>query len=106
MTDYVLIYSGGSMPESPADQHKVLQAWTDWYNELGAAVKDGGNPFSPNAKAVNPDGSVSDVPSDKMMSGYSILQAPSLYAATAMAQKCPVLSSGGRVGVFETFSMV
>ena len=44
MTDYLLLYSGGHMPESPEEQAAVMKAWTDWMGALGGALKDGGNP--------------------------------------------------------------
>ena len=31
MANFVLLYSGGSMPESKADQAAVMQAWSAWY---------------------------------------------------------------------------
>jgi hypothetical protein len=37
------------------------------------------------------------------VSGYSIVEAPSLEAATKMAKGCPILRSGGQVAVYETF---
>ena len=37
--------------------------------------------------------------------GYSLLEADSLEAATALAEGCPVLESGGRVEVAETIAM-
>jgi hypothetical protein len=107
MADYVLIYNGGSgMAASPEESAKILEAWGVWYGGLGAAVKDGGNPFSPNAKMVSADGSVTAVPADMLMSGYSILTADSLDAATTMAKGCPVLAGGGKIAVFETFNVM
>jgi hypothetical protein len=40
MGSYVLAYGGGSMPETEAEQAQVMQAWTDWYGGLGAAVTE------------------------------------------------------------------
>lgn len=54
MADYVLLYHGGSMPETEAEQAAVMDAWGAWYGGLGEAVKDGGNPFTPAAKASAP----------------------------------------------------
>ncbi|HKF37191.1 MAG TPA: hypothetical protein VKB35_09845 [Ktedonobacteraceae bacterium] len=44
MANYLLLYSGGRMPESEAEQAAVMQAWTSWFGELGSALVDGGNP--------------------------------------------------------------
>ena len=43
MADFVLLYSGGSMPETDAEKDRVMKAWDAWYQELGGAIKDGGN---------------------------------------------------------------
>jgi hypothetical protein len=63
-----------------------------------------GYPFIPVAKTVASDGSVRDEAA-AMTSGYTMLQAESLEDAAVMAQSCPVLESGGKVSVFETFEM-
>jgi hypothetical protein len=102
MANFVLIYSGGSMPESEAEQAAVLQAWGAWFAGLGSAVVDGGNPFTPRAKHIASNGTVSDGPVGTMASGYSILKAESLDAAVEMARGCPVLQGGGQISVYET----
>ena len=47
MADYVLLYSGGKMPEGKEEQDAVMAAWNAWFGELGGALKDAGNPFTP-----------------------------------------------------------
>jgi hypothetical protein len=42
MTKYVLLYTGGSMPETEAESAEVLKAWEAWYAGLGSAVVDPG----------------------------------------------------------------
>ena len=42
------------MPETGAEQAQMMEAWGSWYAALGPAVKDGGNPISPQAKTINP----------------------------------------------------
>jgi hypothetical protein len=105
MAVYVLLYSGGSMPETEEEQAAVMQAWTDWYGQIGAGLKDAGNPFGPAAKTVASDGSVSDA-SGQLASGYTIVTADSLDAATAIAKGSPVLKGGGSVTVYETFEVM
>ena len=102
MASFVLLYSGGSMPESEAEQAAVMQAWGAWYGGLGSAVVDGGNPFTQMAKSIASDGTVSDGPVGTMATGYSIIKADSLDAAVEMARGCPVLQSGGQISVYET----
>ena len=53
MTNYVLLYSGGKMPETEEQQQAVMAAWGAWYGKMGDAVVDGGNPFSPAANTVS-----------------------------------------------------
>src|SRR5215212_4672153 len=105
MANYVLLYSGGSMGATPEDQAATLKVWTDWFTSLGSAVVDGGNPFSGQAKTLSAGGAVADGSGGKMPTGYSILKADSLDAATTLAKGCPQLqASDGQVMVFETFN--
>ncbi len=99
MANFLLVYRGGSMPETPEEGAKVMQAWTDWFTELGDAVVDGGNPAS-QTKRIGADGSVAatDGPS-----GYSIIKADSIDAAVALAKGCPVRQGGATIDVVETF---
>jgi hypothetical protein len=95
MADFVLLYSGGSMPETDEDKARVMKAWDGWYSELGGAIKDGGNPFAPAAKV-----------SGSPFTGYTILQADSLDSATSLAKSSPVLQGGGSVTVYEAFDVM
>ncbi len=106
MANFLLLYSGGSMPETEAAQAESMQAWGAWYGGLGAATVDGGNPFTPGAKSVHGDGSVSDGPIGSRASGYSILKADSIDDAVKMAKGCPVLKMGGEISVYETFNVM
>jgi len=101
MANYVLVYHGGGMPETPEEGAKVVQAWNVWFGELGDSLVDGGNPASA-TKTIAADGSVSDDASGP--SGYSILKADSLDAAVALAKGCPVLQGGASIQVVETFN--
>ena len=101
MANYLLVFHGGGMPETPEEGAKVMQAWTAWFSELGDSLVDGGNPASA-TKTIAADGSVSDDPSGP--SGYSILKADSLDAAVALAKGCPVLQGGASIQVVETFN--
>ena len=102
MANYLLVYKGGGMAADEAAQQKAMAAWGAWFGQLGQAVVDGGNPCGASA-SVGANGAVSqNAPSG--LTGYSILRADSLQAATAMAQGCPVLSDGGSVEVYETFN--
>ncbi len=106
MAKYLLLYRGGSMPETEAESAAVIKAWTTWYTSLGSAVVDPGNPFTPLAKKIASNGAMSDSPAGTIASGYTILQAESLDQAAKMAQGCPVLQGGAEISVFETFDVM
>jgi hypothetical protein len=87
-------------PESDAEREAVMKAWDGWFGQIGKAVVDGGNPTSGSNK-VSADGSISAGAGD--VTGYSIIEADSLNAATDLAKGCPVLQGGASVSVYETF---
>jgi hypothetical protein len=99
MAEFALLYSGGTMPETEEEQARVTRAWTDWFQTIGADLKDGGNPFG-RAKAVSADGSVTDA-SGPLHTGYTIVSAASLEAATDIAKGSPIFEGGGAVTVYE-----
>lgn len=105
MTNYVLLYTGGTMPETEEMQAEVMAAWGAWYGKMGEAVVDGGNPFS-QAKHVASDGSIHDgSASAPSATGYTVISAESLSAAVATCTDHPHLKYGGQVTVHETFQM-
>lgn len=103
MSKFLLIYTGGNMPEGEEAQAKVLKAWGEWFEGLGAAVVDAGNPIGPDTKKIASNGDLSDASLSPMLTGYSILEADSFDNAVKMAQGCPGLKDGGDVYVYETF---
>ena len=103
MAKYLLLYAGGSMPETDEQRDTVMKAWDGWFQTVGKGLVDGGNPFSA-SKKVSTDGSITTGAGDA--SGYSIIEADSLDAATDLAKGCPVLQGGASVSVFETFEVM
>jgi hypothetical protein len=101
MATYLLAYRGGSMAQTDEERERVMAAWGAWFGTLGPAVVDAGNPFGPSASVGNGGGAA---PSG--LTGYSILTADSLGAATELAKGCPVLDAGGDVDVYETFPVM
>lgn len=103
MANYLLVYTGnGTPPASEEEGQKVMDAWTGWFGSMGDAVVDGGNPISI-SKAISSSGKVTDgAPSG--LTGYSVIKADNIDAATALAKGCPHLASGGGVDVYETFN--
>lgn len=103
MADYLLLYHGGDQP-SEEEGEAVMAAWTAWLGGLGDAVKDGGNPASGQYMSVAADGSAGAGSSD--VTGYSVVTADSLDAATDMAKSCPHLQANGTITVVETFAVM
>lgn len=103
MTKFVLAYTGGSVPETKEEQDAVMSAWMGWFGQLGAAVVDGGAPFGPSATIASGGGASDGGASG--LTGYSIIEAADLAAATEMGRGCPVIASGGSVEVYESMPM-
>ncbi|HEY0830733.1 MAG TPA: hypothetical protein VGE99_06285 [Candidatus Dormibacteraeota bacterium] len=103
---YLLVYYGGSMPETPAQQARVMKQWTTWFTKLGPAIADPGNPFSGSVNKIKADGTIAKGPVGMRATGYSILEAASLDKATKMAKGCPVIKNGAQVAVYETFNVM
>lgn len=104
MAKFVLVYHGGSMPESEEESAKVMAAWGVWMEGLGSALTDPGNPFGA-AKTINSDGSVTEGGGTDPASGYTLIDAESLDAAVILAKGCPILTGGGSVEVAEALDM-
>ena len=100
MPKYVLGYHGGSAPSSKEEGDRVMAAWGAWIGSLGKALVDPGNPTS-SAKTIAPGGKITDGGGSNPITGYSILEAPSLDAAVTMVKGCPQLTSGGSIEVAE-----
>ncbi len=103
MKNFVLLYTGGTIPESEEDQAAVMAAWGAWYGQMGEAVVDGGNPFSV-SKSITANG-VEDCVIAPNVTGYTVISAEDMDGALAACAAHPHLSYGGQVTVHETFQM-
>jgi len=103
MNNFLLVYTGGGMPETEEEQAAVLKGWEAWFETLGDHLVDGGNPTGPVAKTIMSDGSVVDGPDGKMATGYSMLAAESYDDALNLAKGCPMLEGGGNITLYEVF---
>ncbi|MFT5194105.1 MAG: hypothetical protein ACI9EW_000355 [Cellvibrionaceae bacterium] len=103
MTNYVLVYTGSGMPESPEAQQAVMAACCA-SGEMGEAVVDGGNPFGA-SKSVSADGVSDGAVGSPAATGYTVISADSLDAAVAKVGSHPHVAHGGQVTVYETFEM-
>jgi hypothetical protein len=104
MANYMLAYKGGSMAATDEEREVAMAAWGAWFGGLGAAVIDAGNPFGASATVAG-DTSVSEGASSAL-TGYSVLSADSLQAASELVKGCPVLVAGGSVEVYETIPVM
>ena len=104
MTNFVLVYTGGTFPESEAEQAAVMAEWGAWYGSMGEAVVDGGNPFS-QSKHVTSAGVQDGAASSPAASGYTVISADSLDQAVAKVKDHTHVKHGGEVTVYETFKM-
>ena len=100
MANFLLLYTGGKMPEGEAETKQVMEAWGQWFGKLGDGVVDAGNPTSPHSKTIDTDRSASDAPAQ--VSGYSIIKAESLDDASEKARGCPVLGGCSKGMVYES----
>jgi hypothetical protein len=101
MKNYVLIYNVG---ETLVDTDEMNAAWGAWFESMGDAVVDGGNPFNPAAEAQIKNGKVA---MDKTsLAGYSVIKAENHEAAVTMAMSCPMAKNDNAwVSVYETMPM-
>lgn len=104
MAKFLFVYHGGSKPENEADVAAVMDAWGQWFGSMGAAVVDGGNPVGMSS-TVKSNGSVSGDGGSNPASGYSLVEASNIDAATGLAKGCPILAAGGSVEVAEAIDM-
>jgi hypothetical protein len=104
MANYVFAYTGGGMAQTDEERQAAMAAWGGWFGTLGQAIVDAGNPFGPSTTVANGAG-VSDGGSSSL-TGYSVISADSLAAASELAKGCPVLASGGSVEVYETINVM
>ena len=105
MTNFVVLYSGSTMPETEAETNEMMAAWGAWYGGMSESIVDGGNPFSA-AKSIGSDGVISDgAVGSHPASGYTVISADSLDAAMQTVVGHPHLKYGGDISVFETFKM-
>ena len=93
------------MMMSDEQRKAVMDAWTNWFGQLGDQLVDSGNPFGPAAKTLTQGGQVREGAIGEMATGYSIIKADSFDAAVDLAKSCPQLD-GGAVTVYETFAVM
>ena len=81
MPQFIMTYHGGSKPATPEEGQAHMQRYMEWIGGLDAVV-----PQQP-LKGSEVFGSKEIT----TMMGYSIISAPNMDAARAIAQSCPFL---------------
>jgi hypothetical protein len=96
MSTFLFIYHApatpaDAQPSDPAEMEKVMGDWMAWAGRVGDGMVDFGTPLA-NGVRVTPDGSA---PSSSEVVGYTLLEAPDLDAALALAKDHPHLDMPG-----------
>ena len=104
MPKFVFAYHGGKMPETEEEGARVMAEWMAWFEQMGDAVVDGGNPVGPSS-TVHSNGSVSCDGGSNPLSGYSLINADNIEQATEIARGCPILRAEGSVEIAEAIDM-
>ena len=87
---------------SPEDMKAGMDAWMEWAGKVGSALVDFGLPLGENNRVEGG----SATPGTSQATGYSILEAESLAAATKLLEDHPHLHQpDGWIDVFETIPM-
>jgi len=99
MSRYVLAFRGQPDRRPARDEN---EAWGTWFAGLGAKIVDPGNRVGQVERLnAEPAGTVAG----EVLTGYIVVDAADLGAATALARSCPGLASGVSVEVAETVPM-
>ncbi|HEY2217048.1 MAG TPA: hypothetical protein VGH21_06105 [Solirubrobacteraceae bacterium] len=96
MGKYVFAYRGGGMAQTDEARQAAMAAWGAWFGKIGSAIVDPGNPFA-GSTSVGGNGNA-----ESALTGYTVVKADSLDAASGLADGCPVLDEGGSIDVYET----
>ena len=104
MAQFIFAYHGGGKPDSPEEGAKVMAAWKSWMGSMGDALIVPGGPVGL-SKTVAKSG-VDDNGGSNPLSGYSVVEAADIGAASEMAKGCPMVVDGdGSVEVAEILEM-
>lgn len=103
MAKYLFVYHGGGMAPTEEERNAAMAAWGEWFGQLGAAVTDMGAPVG-QVQTVGGDGAVSEAGNGRV-TGYTLIEAGDIAAASDLAKGCPIFDSGGTVEVAELLQM-
>lgn len=105
MARFMMLYKGDAT--DPADmsedeRNAVMAKWAEWMQGVGPALADVGTPLVPGTSLID-DGSTGQPVS---LSGYSIVEAADLEAATRLADGHPFLSEGKGNFAIELYELM
>lgn len=103
MPQYIFVYIGGELPDSPEEGQQHFQRYQQWMDSLGDAIVSPAIPFK-DTHVVHPDGTTAPG-TTSAMSGLSIIRMGSIEEALAAAQSCPFLEINGTLEVSEMIEM-
>ena len=103
MSNYILAFHGGGMPESPEEGAKLMEKWQNWMGDLGDSLVNGGAPVG-QSRTLSSDG-ITENGGANPLSGYTIIQADSADQAAELAKGCPILESGGTIEIAPEMEM-
>ena len=92
MAEFLMVYHGGSMPETDDEIAHEMARWGDWMNSLGGQLIELGTPVG-KSKTLSASGIIDDGGTNPV-SGYSIVEAKNIEAALALIKACSHLDSG------------
>jgi hypothetical protein len=95
MSSYIFSFRGDKDRKLSADEEA---AWGQWFGEIGASITDFGS-------RVGETSVVGSGRSANVLTGYTVVTADDLAAATALAEGCPATRQGGAVEVGELIPM-
>ena len=92
MAEFLMVYHGGSMPETDDEIAYETARWGDWMNSLGGQLIEPRAPVGKSktfsASGITDDGGANPV------SGYSIVEAENIEAALVLIKACQHLDGG------------
>jgi hypothetical protein len=96
MKDYLLLFRGGEMSQSPEESQAHMQRWMQWMGDLGKQGKFvGAQPLNKTGKQVKGSNKVvTDGPfmeGKEMVGGYLICKAGSYDEVLEISKDCPIL---------------
>ncbi|MGR3631732.1 MAG: YciI family protein [Limimaricola soesokkakensis] len=107
MTDkrFMYIYHGNGMgpPESEEAGREAMARWQGWMDGIRDNIVDEGAPAG-KSHTVSQSGVTHDGGANPVY-GYTLITAPDIDAAIAMAKDCPMVADGGSVEVCEAIQM-